>query len=82
MKNLVFNFKLFLFRILKITSFIISFYFSVIFFIMLFADEALRGIPNHNLSQEFTLIISKINALPERLFDANEREQVDLSRLF
>ena len=80
MKSLLFSFKLFLFRIFSVSAFIASFYLSIIFFLVLLANETLKRERNEALRGEFFTIISRLSALPEKLFDAEERKEVDLSK--
>lgn len=79
MKNLSSYFKSILVSVLTILSFIFCLYLSVIFFVILLADEAIKGKANEMLKEDFAAFIQKFSDFPENFFSSGEKKEMDLS---
>jgi hypothetical protein len=79
MKNLVAHLKSITISAFHIISFIFSMYLSVIFFLILMANESVKGKSNPLLKEEFSLMVQKISELPDTLFPQEVKKKEVLS---
>jgi hypothetical protein len=79
MKNLSSYFKSIFLSALNIISFVACMYLSIIFFLILLAEESVKGRKNEPLKEEFASVIQKISDIPQSLFSPMQKEGVDLS---
>ncbi|MBX9853208.1 MAG: hypothetical protein K2X86_15800 [Cytophagaceae bacterium] len=66
--------------VLNLFSFVFCLYLSIMFFLVLMADEAMNGKQNERLKEDFEAFVQKISDLPESLFAPVEKKEADLSR--
>jgi len=79
MKNPLSYLKFLVLPILYSVSFICSLYLSIVFFLILMANEAMNGKPNPNLKEDFSAFIQKVSDLPEVIFAPVEKKEVEWS---
>lgn len=80
MKNLISYFKFAVLSVFSFGSFIVSFYFSIIFFLILMINESINGKVNEALKDDFIYLIQKISDLPEVIFTREVKEEMHWSK--